>query len=135
MSNIRTATLVWRGDLRFEGGVPGGPTIPVDADGTTAPGPMAQLLVAAAACSAADLVEILRKSRVALSRCDVEVTGTRHEDHPRRFIKLHLAFRLAGEGMTEDKAARAIELSVTKYCSVINSLNPDIPVTTEFRLD
>ena len=50
-------TLTWTGGLRFEGGEPGGPVSHVDGDNATAPGPMLHLLLAAASCSAADVVE------------------------------------------------------------------------------
>ena len=56
-------TLAWRGDLRFVGGEPGGPTVEIDADNATAPGPMLQLLLAAASCSAADAVLMLGRCR------------------------------------------------------------------------
>lgn len=133
-TNLRTATLRWTGDLAFEGGGPDGPTAVVDANGRTAPGPMLQLLMAAAACSGADVADILRKMRVELGRLEIEVTGERREEHPRRYLSLHYVFRMAGEGLDDAKARRAIELSLTKYCSVIHSLNPDIPVTYDLEL-
>jgi putative redox protein len=134
MSNTRTIAISWQGDLRFEGGAPGGPMVSIDGDNTTAPGPMQQLLLAIASCSGSDVVGILEKARVTLRRCDIEVTGTRQEEHPRRYVAVHLTFRLAGDGLDETKARRAIELSVGKYCSVIHSLNPDIPITWDVEL-
>ncbi|MDH4130188.1 MAG: OsmC family peroxiredoxin, partial [Gemmatimonadota bacterium] len=68
------------------------------------------------------------------TRLTIEVIGTRRDDHPRRFVNLHLVFDLAGDGLDETKARRAIELSLDKYCSVIHSLAPDITVTHELRL-
>jgi uncharacterized OsmC-like protein len=47
---------------------------------------------------------------------------------------MHLHFFLAGDGIDEARAARAIELSVAKYCSVIHSLAPDIRVTHALTL-
>jgi uncharacterized OsmC-like protein len=41
---------------------------------------------------------------------------------------------MRGDGLDEIKARRAIDLSIEKYCSVINSLNPDIPITYEVDL-
>jgi uncharacterized OsmC-like protein len=41
---------------------------------------------------------------------------------------------LAGKGLDETKARRAIDLSIEKYCSAINSLNPDIPVSYDLVL-
>ena len=60
------ATLRWLDGMRFEGGEPGGPQVVVDADNATAPGPMLQLLLAAASCAGADVVSILKKMQVGL---------------------------------------------------------------------
>jgi putative redox protein len=48
---------------------------------------------------------------------------------PRRYTALHLEYHLRGDGLDEAKAQRAIELSITKYCSVVHSLAPDIRIT------
>jgi putative redox protein len=107
----------------------------VDADVVVAPGPMHQLLMAVAGCSGADVVSILKKMQVSLRRCDIEVTGRRATEHPKRYLAIQLRFTIAGDGLDEAKARRAIDLSLTKYCSVIQSLNPDIPVTYDLSLE
>jgi putative redox protein len=134
-SNVRVIEASWIDDLRFSGGAPGGPTIIIDGDNATAPGPMQTLLIAAAGCTGADIVSILRKMQVTLERCAVTVTGERAPDYPRRYLKIHFAWQLAGQGLDESKARRAIDLSIEKYCSVIHSLNPDIPITWELQLE
>ncbi|HTS89753.1 MAG TPA: OsmC family protein [Gemmatimonadales bacterium] len=128
-SNVRQAVLTWSHDLVFDGGAPDGPTIRLDGDGATAPSPVMGLLIAAAACSGADVVLILKKMRVELERFRIEAKGTRREADPRRLTGLHLVYALSGTGLDEGKARRAIELSIQKYCSVMHSLAPDIPVT------
>jgi len=133
--NLRTVTVHWHSGLRFDGGVEGAPPITVDSDGTDGPGAMATLLVAVAGCSGADVVSILKKMQVELERCDITVTGRRAAEHPKRYLDLQLMFRLAGAGLDEAKARRAIDLSIAKYCSVIHSLNPDIPVSYELALE
>jgi putative redox protein len=133
-SNLRHATLTWTGDLTFEGGVPGGPGIGLDGDGATGPSPAVTLLLAVAACSGADVVSILKKSRAGLTSCRIEVTGTRREEHPRRFTAIHLVFHLSGSAIDEAKAGRAIDLSLDKYCSVIHSLASDIVLTHQLVL-
>ena len=92
------------------------------------------LLVAAAACTAADVVSILVKQRVALQSLEVVVQGTRRKEQPRRYTALQLHFTIAGPGADETKARRAIDLSLEKYCSVVASLAPDIPVTYDVTL-
>ncbi|HEX5386884.1 MAG TPA: OsmC family protein [Gemmatimonadales bacterium] len=126
--------LEWLGDLRFEGAESGGPTMLLDADGVEAPGPMAALLLAAAACSGADVVSILGKMRVKLEACRIEVAGVRREIEPRRYTSVHFTFELKGAALDEAKARRAIDLSLTRYCSVVHSLAPDIAIAYELRL-
>ncbi len=134
-SNVRYTTLDWQGDLRFSAGQQDGPRITVDGQNIAGPSPMIALLIAAAGCSGADVVDILRKKKVVLQRFRIEISGTRREEYPRRYTALKLTFRLAGEGLTREKAERAVELSVGKYCSVLASLDPVIPVTTEIVVE
>ncbi|MGH7594309.1 MAG: OsmC family protein [Gemmatimonadales bacterium] len=133
--NQRQAVLDWTGGLRFSAGAPGGPAIAIDGDSTTAPSPVTTLLCAAGACSGADVVSVLEKKRIKLTRCQIEVGGRRAPDYPKRLLELWLTFRLAGEGLTEAAARRAVDLSVQKYCSVLLSLNPDIPIKTEIVIE
>ena len=133
-AETKHVTLHWRGDLRFEGGEPEGPTAVIDADNTTAPGPMLQLLLAAASCSAADVVSILKKMQVGLASLEVTADGLRRTEHPKRFTAIHFAWTIRGTGLDETKARRAIDLSIEKYCSVMHSLAPDIAVSYDPRL-
>jgi putative redox protein len=126
--------LAWTGGLRFEGGEPGGPQLRIDGDNAAAPGPMLAVLLAAASCSAADVVDILAKMRAKLGSLDVEAWGDRRDEPPRRFIALRFRFRVRGDGLDEAKVRRAIDLSLEKYCSVMHSLAPDIPVSYELDL-
>jgi putative redox protein len=132
--NLRKASVRWEGGMRFRGGVPGGPTLLIDADGEQSSGPMVALLIAAAGCSGADAVSILQKMQVTLQEFEAEVTGRRAPDHPRRFLTIHFHYRLRGDGLDEAKARRAIDLSHQKYCSVLHSLNSDIAITYDLDL-
>lgn len=133
--NLRFGNMEWQGDLRFTGGPPDGPTITLDGDGAAGPGPVVTLLLACAACSGADMVGILQKQQVTLRSFRVEVVGRRAEEYPRRILELTMTFRLAGDGLTEAKARRAVDLSLEKYCSVVLSLNPDIPIRSEIVIE
>jgi putative redox protein len=131
---IKHVHLTWLDGMRFEGGDPSGPVARVDADNTTAPGPMLQLLMAAAGCTGADIVSIMTKMRVQLRSLAIEADGTRREEEPRRYVAIHFVYAMAGDGLDEAKARRAIDLSIGKYCSVLHSLAPDIRVTYDLRL-
>jgi putative redox protein len=133
-AETKRLTLTWREGMIFEGGEPGGPLAVVDADNATAPGPMLHLLLAAGSCTSADVLLILRKMRVPPTALRVELAGTRREEEPRRYTAIHFRYHVAGEGIDEARARRAIELSLEKYCSVVNSLAPDIRITYELAL-
>ena len=126
--------LRWRERLVFEGGPAGRPPVVVDGNTVVATSPVELLLVAAASCSAADVVEILTKQRVALRELGVTLRGTRRDEQPRRYTALHFVFTIAGDGADETKARRAIDLSLEKYCSVVASLASDIRVTYDLVL-
>jgi putative redox protein len=124
----------WQEGLVFRGGEPGGPETAIDGDNALAPGPMLTLLLAAAACTGADVVLVLKKMRVSLREFRLEASGERREEEPRRYTAIHLQYHLAGEGLDEPKARRAIDLSIEKYCSVLHSLAPDIRITSGLTL-
>jgi putative redox protein len=132
----RTAevTMRWTGELRFEGAGAGRPAIAVDGDGQTATSPVELLILAAATCSAADVVIILKKQRVELESLDVVVRGTRREEEPRRYTAIAFEFAVRGAGADETKVRRAVDLSLEKYCSVVASLAPDIQISYDLRV-
>jgi putative redox protein len=125
----------WTGDLQFDAGRPGGPKVRIDADSHTGPGPFDILLAAVAACAATDVVEIMKKQRTPLTSLSVRIEATRVAAIPRRLASAVLHFKLHAPGTTPEKAARAIELSVEKYCSVRSSLIADAPVTWTIDLE
>jgi putative redox protein len=129
MQETKRITLNWQDGLRFVGGAPDGPLTAIDGDNAAAPGPMLTLLLAAASCSGSDVVVILKKMRVQLRELRIEASGQRREQEPRRYTAIHLDYHLAGEGIDQAKAQRAVSLSIEKYCSVIHTLAPDVAVT------
>jgi len=129
MPSIKQVRLRWREGLRFEGAGASGAAITIDGDNAAGPGPMEALLLALAACTGSDVAAIFKKKRIALRNFAVDVEGDRREALPQRYVAIRLVYRIAGDGVTEAAARQAIDLSLTKYCSVTHSLNPDIPVT------
>ena len=134
-AETKHVSLAWQGGLVFRGGEPGGPETTVDGDNAAAPGPMLTLLLSAASCTGADVVVILQKVWVALQGVRIEAIGVPREQEPRRYTGIHLEYHLRGDGLDMGKARRAVDLSITKYCSVVSSLAPDIRVTHEVVLD
>ena len=124
----------WRGDEEFEAGRPGGPTLRVDGHGKVAQSPVDVLLTALGACSSIDVVSILAKRRTPVKSLEIDVVGERADDRvPRKVRRIVLTFRITGAGIEREHAERAVDLSVTKYCSVRDSLDPGIPI--EWRVE
>jgi putative redox protein len=124
----------WAGGLQFDAGRLDGPKVRIDGETRTGPNPVDTLLTALAACAATDVVQILEKQRTPLKSLSVRVEAQRVSSIPKRLAAAVLHFKLRGAGVTPEKAARAVELSVTKYCSVGASLRPDAPVTWTIEL-
>lgn len=122
--------VTWAGEHRFDTGRPGGPRSRLDGDGTSGQSPVDGLLSALAACSAADVVDILAKRRTPVERLRVEVRGERREALPRRFERIELRYLVDGAGIEASHVERAIALSHEKYCSVGATLAPDVAIVS-----
>lgn len=96
--------------------------------------PSQLLLISLSACSAYDVVEILQKKRKVLHSLEVTAEGTHDEEPPWAIRKIHLHYRLSGEGLTEKAVEQAIRLSEEKYCSVAATVRGVAAITTEFEI-
>lgn len=135
VKSVNRVHLAWVGDHRFDAGRPGGVTHRIDADAATGPSPVDTLLNALAACTAVDVVDILAKRRTPARSLEVDVEGARGASTPARLVGILLKYRITGEGIERVHAERAIELAVTKYCSVRDSLDPNLPVRWSLELE
>jgi putative redox protein len=125
----------WRGDEEFEAGRPDGPTLRVDGHGKVAQSPVDVLLTALGSCSSIDVVGILAKRRTPARSLEIDVVAERANDRvPRKVLRILLTFRITGPGIEREHAERAVELAVTKYCSVKDSLDPAIKVDWKVEL-
>lgn len=124
----------WAGEHLFDTGRDGGPAARFDGDGKAAQTPPDALLSALASCVSVDVVDILAKRRTPPESLEVDVVGERVDTTPRRFRHITLNFAITGKSIERDQAERAVELAVTKYCSVRDSLAPDINVDWTINL-
>lgn len=129
------ANVIWQGNVQFEAEITSGHKIKMD--GTEAiggqnkgPRPTELLLSGVGGCSGIDMVTILEKMRQNLTSLNVEVTGKRNDDFPKRFTDIHVHFILEGD-VDPEKAGKAAQLSMEKYCSVSLSLNSNITYSYE----
>ena len=123
-------TLLWTGDdLTFEGRTAFGAPILTGND-PEGPGSKASdlLPLSLAACTVYDVVVILRKQRQDLRGLEVRVASDQDAEPPWTFRSIHMHFVLTGS-VDDRKAARAIELSESRYCSVAATLQPVVRLT------
>lgn len=98
------------------------------------PRPMEMVLMGTGACSAFDVVLILKRGREPVSDCVVEVSAERAEADPKVFTKIHFHFIVSGKKLAADKVERAILLSAEKYCSATAMMAKTAAVTHDFEL-
>jgi putative redox protein len=125
-------SLDWQGDLKFSNS-DGSPSIQLDSNDPAVSSPPQAFAYATMACMALDVVHILKKGRHELTALKVVFEGQRAEEHPRRFIAMHIRFDITGNP-PDDVVRRAIDLSHEKYCSVSNSIRGDIEFKTSFTV-
>ena len=134
MGTVKTVLVTWQPEAdRFEalGGLRGH-LVHINAphEGRPAGFSASELLLAAAgACSAWDVVEILRKQRQALTALEVTVEGEQQDRPPFSFRDIQLVFRATGHGLDPSKVKRAVALSEERYCSVIGTIRGVARVT------
>lgn len=84
--------------------------------------PMQMLLMGLGGCSAIDVVMILKKQRQTVADFSIKVTGEREAGkEPSLWANAKITFFLKGD-IDKEKAYRACELSMNKYCSVAETL-------------
>ena len=125
-----TVIATWTGGRRYDITRPGGPATRIDGSGETGTGPVDTLLGALAACSAIDVEDYLVKRRTPAEALTVTVTAERQAEHPRRVLSATLTFAIDGASIDVSHAARAVELSLERSCSVSASLATDLAITT-----
>ena len=133
------ARVKWIEDLTFVAEAPSGNSVLISA-GENSGGkdsclrPMEMLMLAVGGCSSIDVVSILKKSRQAVSDCEVNITGERHDGIPSYFTKMHCHFIVAGINLSDKQVKRAVDLSFEKYCSVSFTLKATTDITWDFEI-
>ena len=117
------ASLKFEEGYRFSGLTEAGLPIAFDTTAAgggsnTAPSPVESVLLAAGACSAMDVIGMIRKARKEIVSFEVHLSGARATEHPKVFTKIHMDFRITSPDLTLQELRRFIDLSHSKYCSV-----------------
>jgi len=99
-----------------------------------APRPMETVLAGTGACTAYDVVLILKRGRHDVRGCQVKVHAERATTDPKVFTKIHMQFSVSGRGLDPAVVARAVSLSHEKYCSASAMLGKTADMTTGFEI-
>ncbi|MEM9544762.1 MAG: OsmC family protein [Bacteroidota bacterium] len=120
------------GSLNFKGTNDRGQSLQFSGE-KEAVSPMESVLMAAAACSSIDVEIFLKKMRQPLERIEVEVKGDRVDAVPAVFEAIHMHYKIYGN-VKEDKAKKAVEMSMEKYCSVSIMLQKAVTMSHSFEV-
>lgn len=98
------------------------------------PRPMEMLLMGTGACTAYDVVTILRKQRQSVEDCVAELSAERAASDPKVFTRIHVHFVVKGKGLKAEAVERAVRLSAEKYCSASIMLGKTAHITHDFEI-
>ncbi|HEY2627768.1 MAG TPA: OsmC family protein [Usitatibacter sp.] len=96
--------------------------------------PMELVLIGTGACTAIDVVHILRKARQPITDCEVEVSAERASEDPKVFTKIHLHYIVTGKGLSQPQVERAVKLSKEKYCSATKMLEATVAISFDHEV-
>jgi putative redox protein len=139
MAHRKQAHLQWTGEnFDFKTTLGSGYELMMNAPeaGMGGGGPMELLLAGVAGCTGVDILSILQKMRQEVLDLQVEIDGERAEDYPMVYTDVTIVYRLKGKGLEATAVEKAIELSMTKYCSAsIIFKRAGVHVATEYSIE
>lgn len=133
------ARIKWIENVAFVGETESGHSLVMDGSPESGgrnlgPRPMETVLIGTGACSAFDVIHILKKGREPATDCVVELSAERADTDPKVFTKIHFHFLVTGKQLDHSKVARAIQLSVEKYCSASAMMAKTATITHDFEI-
>ena len=131
-------TAEWKDNLTFSSQV-GDHEVLTDAaeihgGDNAAPSPKPMMLVALAGCTGIDVVSILKKMRVDLEDCSIDVEGELTEEVPSVYTSMHIVYEFKGKNLDFEKLKKAVELSQDKYCGVSAMYKRIMDITWEIKM-
>ena len=130
----------WKNDMLFEGTTPNGHKVLMDTikehgGNDSAAAPMQLVLIALGGCTGMDVIAILRKMKDLPKSFYMEIDSERAPEHPKVFTAATLIYRLEGPDLPENQVKQAIDLSLSKYCGVVNTLKKAMPVSYCYEIN
>ncbi|GLB48713.1 OsmC family protein [Neptunitalea lumnitzerae] len=129
-----TVTTKWLGDMKFESDNPSGLNLTIDAgeeSGGHGEGyrPKALMLSALAGCSGLDIASLIKKMKLEVEELDIVTNAELTEEHPKYYNKVSIDYNFYGDNLDEKKLKKAVDLSVDKYCGVMEMFRQFAEVT------
>ena len=126
--------------MAFESTNPSGLDVKIDAspdDGGEGSGfrPKALMLSGLAGCSGLDIAVMIRKMKLEVDDFHIETIANLTDEHPKYYDKVTVEYHFHGKNLKEDKLQKAVDLSVEKYCGVMEMFRrfADVEIKTEFH--
>lgn len=132
-------TTHWISGMQFESDNPSGKIVVMDTDvegSTTRFGlsPKAMMLSSLAGCSGLDVVSVLEKMKVENYKFKMEVEGELTSEHPKYYHTVTVDYHFYGTDLSESKINKAVNLSVDKYCGVMEMFRKFATVKTNIHI-
>ncbi len=96
--------------------------------------PKELLMLSLGGCTGSDVASILAKKKIKLDGFEMNISAEVADEHPQVFTSMHLEYVFYGKDLPEKDIERAIELSLTKYCSVTAMLQKAMPIEHSFKI-
>ena len=126
----------WKGGMLFESINPTGNTLFIN-DGEDSDKevykPKALMLSALAGCSGLDVASLVKKMRVALDDFNIDIEANLTDEHPKYYDKLSMNFHFYGKDLDEKKLNKIVNLSIEKYCGVMEMFRQFADVTVNIN--
>ena len=95
--------------------------------------PKAMMLSSLAVCSGLDIVAILGKMRVELDNFKINTVASLTEEHPKYYDEVKVQYQFFGKDLDKEKIEKAVNLSVTRYCGVMEMFRGFSKLKTEIK--
>lgn len=133
-------TTTWLGEMRFESTNPSGHNLFIDAgeeNGGKGEGyrPKALMLSGLAGCSGLDVASLIKKMKLKVDEFKIDIEANLTEEHPKFYDKVIMHFHFSGDALNEKKLQKAVDLSVEKYCGVMEMFRQfsELKIETHFH--
>jgi|TARA_B100001146_G_scaffold51690_1_gene45080 putative redox protein len=125
----------WTEGMSFETISPNGISLrlgsSLEGDSEKIASPKALMLSSLAVCSGIDVVSILEKMKIELKEFKINTVGSLTQEHPKYYNKVSVEYHFYGDQLDKEKINKAVNLSVTKYCGVMEMFRSFAEITTE----